>query len=53
MRLATAALILMIASPALAETIAGKASVIDADTIQVNGKVIRFLDIGTRASNLR
>ena len=28
-----------------AETIAGRTSVIDADTIQVNGEVIRFLDI--------
>jgi endonuclease YncB( thermonuclease family) len=33
------------ASAAHAETIAGLASVIDADTIQVNGEVIRFLDV--------
>ena len=32
-------------SAAHAETISGPASVIDADTIQVNGQVIRFLDI--------
>jgi endonuclease YncB( thermonuclease family) len=46
MRLAIPALILLLASSvAHAETIAGRASVIDADTIQVNGEVIRFLDI--------
>ena len=46
MRLAIAlALILILPSPAHAETIAGPASVIDADTIQVNGAVFRFLDI--------
>ena len=32
-------------SAAHAETIAGRPSVIDADTIQINGEVIRFLDI--------
>jgi len=46
MRLVATALALSIAaSSAGADTVAGRASVIDADTIQVNGEVIRFLDI--------
>jgi len=32
-------------SAAHAETISGQAAVIDADTVQINGEVIRFLDI--------
>jgi endonuclease YncB( thermonuclease family) len=46
MRLPIAALVLILAtSTASADTIAGRASVIDADTIQINGERIRFLDI--------
>jgi endonuclease YncB( thermonuclease family) len=46
MRLPAAALILVLASPAAsAETIAGRASVIDGDTIDIHGQRIRILDI--------
>jgi endonuclease YncB( thermonuclease family) len=46
MRLPIAALILLLAiSSAHAEAIAGRASVIDADTLQINGERIRRLDI--------
>lgn len=46
MRLPAAALGLMLAtSAAHAEAIAGRASVIDADTLQINGERIRVLDI--------
>jgi endonuclease YncB( thermonuclease family) len=46
MRRPIAALFLVLSSSAAhAETMAGRPSVIDADTIQVNGKVIRVLDI--------
>jgi endonuclease YncB( thermonuclease family) len=43
--LAPILVLFLLSSAASAETIAGPASIIDADTIQVNGEVIRFLDI--------
>jgi endonuclease YncB( thermonuclease family) len=46
MRLAIPALVLLLASSAAnAETFAGRASVIDADTIDIHGQRIRLLDI--------
>jgi endonuclease YncB( thermonuclease family) len=46
MRLAISALILLLASSvANAETIAGRASVIDGDTLEIHGERIRILDI--------
>jgi endonuclease YncB( thermonuclease family) len=46
MRVLAPALVLSLLSYAAnADTIAGRASVIDGDTIQVNGEVIRILDI--------
>ena len=37
--------LLLLASPASAESVVGHVSVIDGDTIQINGKNIRLLDI--------
>ena len=46
MRLPLAALLLLLtASAAHAETIAGRASVVDGDTIEIHGERIRILDI--------
>jgi endonuclease YncB( thermonuclease family) len=45
MRLVVLALLLFATSPALADTIAGRASVIDGDTIEIHGERIRILDI--------
>ena len=46
MRLPLAALVLLLAnSAASAETIAGRASVIDGDTLEIHGERIRILDI--------
>jgi endonuclease YncB( thermonuclease family) len=46
LRLPAAALVLMLASSAAsAETIAGRASVIDGDTLDIHGARIRILDI--------
>jgi endonuclease YncB( thermonuclease family) len=46
MRLPLVALILMLASaPANAETIAGRATVINGDTLEIHGERIRILDI--------
>jgi endonuclease YncB( thermonuclease family) len=42
---ALASALLAVPSTAAAETMAGRASVIDADTLQVNGERIRILDI--------
>jgi endonuclease YncB( thermonuclease family) len=44
-RPALAALLVLTASTASAETIAGQASVIDGDTIEIHGERIRILDI--------
>ena len=43
--LPVAAALLLLASPASAQTIAGRASVINGDTIQINDEIIRLLDI--------
>jgi endonuclease YncB( thermonuclease family) len=46
MRLAISALVLLLASSAAnAETIAGRASIIDADTLEIHGQRIRILDV--------
>jgi endonuclease YncB( thermonuclease family) len=46
MRLAIAAVVLsVVASSAAAETIAGRATVIDGDTLEIQGERIRILDI--------
>ncbi len=37
--------LVFLVSPACAETIAGQASVIDGDTIEIHGERIRILDI--------
>jgi endonuclease YncB( thermonuclease family) len=44
LRIPVIALVIVI-SPAIAETIAGRASVIDADTIEIHNQRIRILDI--------
>jgi endonuclease YncB( thermonuclease family) len=43
--------IVLLGSAANAQTIAGPASVVDANTIQINGEVIRFLDINAPERN--
>jgi endonuclease YncB( thermonuclease family) len=45
MRILAALVLILIVCPALAETIAGRASVIDGDTIEIHGERIRLLDI--------
>lgn len=45
------ALVLLLASPAIAETIAGRASVIDGDTIEVQDKRIRLHGIDAPESS--
>jgi endonuclease YncB( thermonuclease family) len=51
MRLVIAALVLSLTTTAVsADTIAGRASVIDGDTIEIHGERIRFLDIDTPES---
>ena len=44
-RLALAALVIFASPTARAETIAGQASVINADTIKIHGERIRLLDV--------
>jgi endonuclease YncB( thermonuclease family) len=44
-RLVVLCILALVSSSAHAETIAGRASVIDADTLQINGERIRILDI--------
>jgi endonuclease YncB( thermonuclease family) len=52
MRLAISALLLLFASSAAhADTIAGRASIIDADTIEIHGERIRILDIDAPESD--
>jgi endonuclease YncB( thermonuclease family) len=46
MRPAIAALVLLLTtSPASADTIAGRASIVDADTIEIHGERVRILDV--------
>ena len=43
--LAVALFLLVVSSAAQAETIAGRATVIDGDTLEIEGELIRLLDI--------
>jgi len=51
MRLSAVAIVLLLASSAAnAETIAGRATVVDGDTLEIHGERIRILDIDARES---
>jgi endonuclease YncB( thermonuclease family) len=37
--------VFLVAPPAIADTLAGRASIVDADTIDIHGQRIRILDV--------